>query len=408
MKLHRHLAQSVVTALPQIFDPKEGRYADRVIEYHLKNNKKWGSRDRKFFAESVYDIVRWWRLLWAASGGGEPELDEKKLWNVLGAWLVMKNLELPVWPELHHLNVEKAKRVLARTDLPRAILQSIPDWLDDLGTTELGEKWPKMLAALNTSAPVVLRANRLKTSANDLQKILLTEEVETQTKSGFEDALILNERKNVHRTESFQKGLFEVQDLASQKVAPFLGARSGDRVFDACAGAGGKTLHLAALMKNKGRILSMDVEEKKLEELRKRCSRDGVDIVETRVIEGSKTIKRLEGGADRLLLDVPCTGLGVLRRNPDAKWKLSPEMVIRIHGLQREILGSYHRMVKSGGTMVYSTCSLLPSENEKQVQWFLSENPGWHLEEEAHYWPDDGFDGFYMARLVRSDSKSKN
>jgi 16S rRNA (cytosine967-C5)-methyltransferase len=372
-----------------------------VIEYHLKNHKKWGARDRRFFAEAVYDIVRWWRLLWSALGA-EPQLNEAALWKILGAWLVKQKEDLPAWDEFKDLSAPSLRAFLGRTDISRAICQSIPDWMDSAGEEQLGERWSRELPALNTVASVVLRANRLKIESSALQTQLQKEDVETVTREGFADALILTRRQNVFRTEAFKKGFFEIQDLASQAVAPFLNPQPGERVVDACAGAGGKTLHLAALMKNKGKIISMDVEGRKLEELRVRCRRAGVDIAETRVIESSKTIKRMESSADRLLLDVPCSGLGVLRRNPDAKWKLAPQSIDRIQGLQREILSAYPRIVRSGGIMVYSTCSLFPKENEIQVKWFLENNPGWQLEDEKHYWPSDDFDGFYMARLKKT------
>jgi 16S rRNA (cytosine967-C5)-methyltransferase len=183
-------------------------------------------------------------------------------------------------------------------------------------------------------------------------------------------------------------------------IAPFLKVDPGMRVIDACAGAGGKTLHLAALMKNKGRIIAMDVEGWKLEELQKRARRAGVSNLETRVIESSKTVKRLENSADRLLLDVPCSGLGVLKRNPDAKWKLSPEFISEVKELQQHILEDYGTMLKKDGLMVYSTCSVLPSENEEQVEKFLEKTSGnFELVEQKHSWPSDGFDGFYMALL---------
>jgi 16S rRNA (cytosine967-C5)-methyltransferase len=174
-------------------------------------------------------------------------------------------------------------------------------------------------------------------------------------------------------------------------------------VIDACAGAGGKTLHLATLMKNKGRIIALDVHGYKLKELRKRATRNGVDNIEERVIEGSQTIKRYTASADRVLLDVPCSGTGVLRRNPDAKWKLSDAEIERLIALQAEILRSHSRMVKPGGKLVYATCSILPSENEKQIKSFLAEHGSeWTLENQIHLRPDkQGFDGFYAARLIR-------
>ena len=176
------------------------------------------------------------------------------------------------------------------------------------------------------------------------------------------------------------------------------------RVIDACAGAGGKSLHLAALMQNKGKVLSMDVEEWKLQQTKLRARRDGVSIIERKVIEGSKTIKRLKESADRLLLDVPCSGLGVLRRNPDTKWKLSLDSIAKVQETQQEIIQSYSSMLKKGGQMVYATCSILPSENQKQVEKFLASEAGKDfelIEDQKVLAQESGFDGFYIARLLK-------
>ncbi|MNS80695.1 Ribosomal RNA small subunit methyltransferase B [compost metagenome] len=187
-------------------------------------------------------------------------------------------------------------------------------------------------------------------------------------------------------------------------VVPLLDVQPGHRVIDACAGGGGKSLHMASLMKNKGKILSLDIHEWKLKELKDRAKRNGVDVIETRVIDTNKVIKRLADNADRVLLDVPCSGMGVLRRNPDAKWKLSNEEIDRLMILQQEILSTYSQMTKVGGQLVYATCSLLPSENELQVQKFLHDHSAkWSLVKEIHLRPDrDGFDGFYAALLKRN------
>jgi len=215
----------------------------------------------------------------------------------------------------------------------------------------------------------------------------------------------LTKRKNVFITQAFKKGFFEVQDAASQMVAPLLDLKPGLRVADACAGAGGKSLHMAALMKNKGKIISMDIHEWKLKALKVRAARDGVDIIETKLIESNKTVKRLENTFDRILLDVPCSGLGVLRRNPDTKWKLSLEEIARLTDLQKEIISQYSKMSRVGGIMVYATCSILHRENEEQVQWFLNSEMGknWTLKKEMRVWPHiDKFDGFYAAVLVKN------
>jgi len=174
-------------------------------------------------------------------------------------------------------------------------------------------------------------------------------------------------------------------------------------VIDACAGGGGKTLHLAALMQNKGRIIALDTENWKLEELKKRARRAGAsNMIETRLIESSKTIKRLENSADRLLLDVPCSGLGVLKRNPDAKWKLSLESIEKVKELQQKILNDYLFMLKPGGLMVYSTCSILPSENERQIDKILAERKELQLIKQKMLYPSQGYDGFYMALMKKN------
>jgi len=186
-------------------------------------------------------------------------------------------------------------------------------------------------------------------------------------------------------------------------IAPLLDLSPGLRLIDACAGAGGKSLHAASLMKNKGRIIALDIHEKKLAELKKRSARAGCDIIEAKLIEGSKTIKRLEKTADRLLLDVPCTGLGALRRNPDTKWKLTLERVDELRQIQADILLNYSTMLKPGGLMLYATCSILPSENELQVKNFLNQHKDFKLIAEKHFWPgDNDFDGFYAAQIQRN------
>lgn len=393
MRLHRNTSAAVVEALRQIFE--ERRYADKVIEKVLKQNPRWGARDRRFIAETTYDIVRWYRYLRYITGAGGNDY-----WRLLGGWCIRHGIDLPAWDEFDKIHVSKIKGA-AEKGMSRKVLQSIPDWMDDLGEKELGERWDRELAASNEEAKVVLRVNTLKITRTELEKRLQDEGV-VALPGDFPDALVLQERQNVFTTSSFKEGLFEVQDAASQLIAPFLRVAPGMRVIDACAGAGGKTLHLAALMENKGRLIAMDVEDRKLAELQKRARRAGVSNLEIRVVESSKTVKRLEASADRLLLDVPCSGMGVLKRNPDAKWKLSVDFIERVRELQQEILNDYCGMVKPGGLIVYSTCSILPSENDEQVLRFLERNTGkFELLEEKRCWPSEGFDGFYMALLQR-------
>jgi len=214
-------------------------------------------------------------------------------------------------------------------------------------------------------------------------------------------ALVLLKRQNLEKLNEYQQGWFEVQDASSQLIAPFLKVKEGMTVIDACAGAGGKSLHIAAMMNNKGKIIAMDVENKKLVELKRRADRAGVSIIKTRVVN-SDAIAELKNSADRLLLDVPCSGLGVLRRNPDAKWKLSLAFIEQIKNTQQEIMSTYSQMLKPGGIMVYATCSILPGENQYQVQEFLNKKGNdFKLLDEVKVLPSMGFDGFYMAALEK-------
>lgn len=395
VKLHRSTTTAVIDSLREIF--KEGKYADKVIERTLKKDPRWGARDRRFIAETTYDIVRWHRFLKEIANTGDNDFN-----GLLIAWCAINNVEIPPWLGTIQVTYDELQARRAKALEVRKIRESIPDWLDEVGEAELSSSWEKELTSLNQQAHVVLRANTLRITRNDLQKLLEQHQTATEPIANAADALILKERKNVFQLQPFKDGLFELQDAGSQAIAPFLQAEPGMRVIDACAGGGGKTLHLAALMKNKGKILALDTVDWKLEELKKRARRAGAANIETRVIDSMKSIKRLYDSADRLLLDVPCSGLGVLKRNPDAKWKLTKEFVDEVKKTQADILNNYSGMVKPGGMMVYSTCSILPSENEQQISAFLNgDGRDFEIVTERHIAPSEGFDGFYMALMKK-------
>lgn len=396
-RLHQNTVAAVLEALETIFG--KGIYADKVLERLLKSNRKWGARDRGFVAETTYDMVRWWRKLWALYER-EPILKRKELWTLFGIYWRIQGHRLPDWDKL-----DGARELELHPDRIKgniALEESFPDWLNQRAEEQLGPRWPGIAHELNALAPVVLRTNTLSVNREQLQEALASEGIPTHPFSGNEVGLILDKRMNTFRSNAFQNGWFEVQDGGSQLIAPFVGAEPGMRVIDACAGAGGKTLHLAALMQNKGSLLAMDVEAWKLQELKKRARRNGVHNLETRPIEGTKTIKRLLGTADRVLLDVPCSGTGVIKRNPDTKWKLSEEHLESVIRTQAEILALYSGMAKPGGEVVYATCSIFPAENQDQVKRFLEEHPNFEFLEDRTVSPSsEGTDGFYMARLKR-------
>ncbi len=399
MRLHRNLVLAVIDSLNYIYN--DGLYADKVVEKTLKRDTRWGSRDRGFIAETVYDCVRWKRL-YNEIAGTKNHFTQENLWKIFTVWATLKGISLPDWKQFEGTPVRRIKGKFDELQSQRAIRESIPDWLDKLGEKELGKQWDKEIQALNQQAAVVIRANTLKTTKEKLQKMLLEDLIETETIKGYTDALQLTERKNVFRTDAFKHGNFEVQDASSQLVAEFLEVKPGMRVIDACAGAGGKTLHLAALMENKGLIIALDIYANKLKELKRRAKRDGAHNIEVRHIDSTKVIKKLYNKADRVLIDAPCSGLGVLKRNPDAKWKLQPEFIENIKKTQAEILETYAKLVKVGGKMVYATCSILPSENEKQVENFLNSHKDFKFIAEKKVSPvASGYDGFYMALLEK-------
>ena len=399
-RLHRNLVLAVISALDLIFNEKE--YADKVVYKTLKSDKRWGSRDRRFVAESIYDSVRWKRL-YNEIAGTKNHFTRENLWKFFTIHLVLKGYELPDWKQFDNTPVRRIKGKFDSLQSKRAVRESIPDWLDQLGEKELGDaKWEKELAALNKQAPVVIRVNTLKISRAELQKQFANEDVETEFLKGYPDALLLSNRANIFRTNAFKKGFFEMQDASSQLVARYLNPEPGMRVIDACAGAGGKSLHIASLMENKGQLIALDIYEHKLQDLKKRAKRNSVHNIDTRLIRSSKTVKKLKNSADRVLIDAPCSGLGVIKRNPDSKWKLQPDFIDRIKGTQAELLDKYSQMLKVGGQMVYATCSILPSENEEQVQNFLNNHPEFVFISEEKVSPAaSGFDGFYMALLEK-------
>lgn len=402
MRFHRNLVVATIEALDQIFN--QDKQAGRVLQAILKKDKRWGVRDRGFIAETTYDIVRWKRL-YAKIAEVKAPFKKPDLYRLFTIWAVLRGHRLPDWEEFKGT---PARRIKGRYDELSKILkyrESIPDWLDETGTRELGPLWEKEIHALNQEAGVILRVNTLKTSSRELISKLEEEGIIAEQVEAVPNAIKLAERKNVFTTEAFRQGLFEVQDASSQLVAPFLDPKPGMRVVDACAGAGGKSLHLACLMENKGQIIALDIYPQKLKELKRRTRRNGIHNVETRLVDSTKVIKKLKAGADRVLIDAPCSGLGVLRRNPDAKWKLSPGFLKEIQRKQREILQDYSALVKPGGKLVYATCSVLPSENEQQVQHFLSTPSGKEftlLREQQILVHQSGNDGFYMALLERS------
>lgn len=397
-RLFRPLVGAVVDVLYTVLH--QGAFAAPAIAAKLTENKKWGSRDRSFIVETTQDIFRHLRLLAEAVETDVADTNMNKLPYVVAAWWLKQGNELPPWDEWAHLDADKIRHRLHHPATPAAAL-SLPNWLYDLAKADMGDHFPAEFEAMQQSASLFIRVNTSRISMQAMQQMLAKDDVETQLVPGAPVALLLSQKKHLKNIAAFKEGLFEIQDAGSQLIAPYLQAAPGMLVVDACAGAGGKSLHLADIMQNSGHIHAFDITEVKLKNLRSRLRRSGFSNVQAKVVNDG-LVDSLYQKADRLLLDVPCSGLGVLKRNPDTKWNLDADMLHEIRQTQRGILPDYHTMLKPGGKLVYATCSVLPSENEQQVQWFLSEYPEYQLEAEQYVRPSvTGFDGFFMARLLK-------
>ena len=391
MKMHRILAEAASGVTKSVF--KEHKVLDHALAAAFEENPKWGKRDRGFIAETVFEVVRWRRVLGFLADSEETNAMCAAQWVRMG-------YEIPDWWTFKGLQADEMKA--REGDLaaqPRAVRESIPDWLDELGFSELGAAWDAEIAALNQRAPVYLRVNTLKTTRAAAIEWLATFNVQAAEVPGLPDALVLPPGKSLPKPLRTD-GRVEIQDAGSQMIAPLVDPQPGERIIDACSGAGGKALHLAALMGNEGRVFGMDVDAKKLGELERRAKRAGASCLKPKLIAETTPVDFAEIG-DRLLIDAPCSGLGTLKRQPDLKWRLKPAQLERVRGIQKELLATYSAMLRPGGRLVYATCSILPSENRAAVDSLLARG-GFTLVEEKPVSPAaTGFDGFYAAALVK-------
>ena len=397
-KLHPNQAEAIANALSIILE--ENKRASRVLENFIEEHPKWGARDRNLFYGAVYDILRWKRLYSFYADLKDTDLP---YWSWLKTWFILHDYSIPDWNEMDCTPYFSKEELLALSPPQEAVKHSFPDWLFDLGEKELGGIWKKQCHELNQQAGISLRVNRLKASPKKVQTELQEKyQVETILSKKYPDALLLPKGRKLNKNPLFTHGYFEIQDANSQQIAPFCRVEPGMNVIDLCAGAGGKTLHFAALMRNKGTIRAYDVEPNKLKELNRRAKRAKLTLLEAAVLNEKTLMQANTNWADVLLIDAPCSGLGTLKRSPEIKWNLRPETLRSLQETQRELLYKGANWVKKGGSMVYATCSILPSENEEQVVSFLKENADFNLIEQKNILPSESaFDGFYMARLQK-------
>ncbi len=397
--------------------------ADSILRRFFLNRKYLGSNDRRAIATAYFGAIKNFLRLEAIAQDAFPtEIHKPEL--IIAAYFILFEKEEPEQVRIYLTELPNS----FKSDYPRqafqamadrdredhrlgalaadeklSILHSFPLWfvkeIEKEYDTDLVEP---LLSSLNAEAPTALRANTTLISRDELQKELAGQGIETELSKLSPYGLLLYKRMNIWDLTAFKSGAFEIQDEASQLVAPFADIHSNRiKILDACAGAGGKTLHFSSLLENQGEIFATDIDARKLEELKKRVVRSHAQNI--RIVSPDKydqIIKDKSNWFDIVLLDVPCSGTGTLRRNPSIKWNLTEGMLAELIVKQQNILEANIGYVKSGGEMLYATCSILKNEGEEQIEWFCKKHPEFQLEETKRTHPDsDGCDGFFVARL---------
>ncbi|MEY3356741.1 MAG: hypothetical protein RJB53_1385 [Pseudomonadota bacterium] len=359
--------------------------ADSVISAFFRANKNLGMRDRAFYAETVWAVLRnrsWYTHLSAAgSGSMNRRFALLAVLDCFGPAGLAPDPARKIFPQVSDQEQAWLTHVesVRQTQIDPAVRESIPPWLYQEWVARLGPAEALACArAMNQTAPLDLRINTHLVKPAEVIDEFLSDQVSVTRFDFFPDALRIEGKPALHKTKPFLRGWVEVQDLGSQCLAKLVHAKRGQFIVDFCAGAGGKTLAIGAALKNTGRLYALDVSATRLARLKPRLARSGLSNVWPSAITGptDDRVKRLHGKADAVLVDAPCSGLGTLRRNPDLKWRMTADRIGPLNEQQSEILLQASRLVKSGGLLVYGTCSPLPQENELIVERFLSEQPG--------------------------------
>jgi 16S rRNA (cytosine967-C5)-methyltransferase len=351
----------------------QGWLADRALERALRRERALYAAERRAVAEAVYGIVRWQGQLDLALGGRPSLALRYAAWLArfggLSAQDAARRLGVPPGPLAALAGLDQRLAAIADPVARLAAEVSLPRWMAARFVSELGLGEARALAtAMNARAPLTVRTNVLQGTREDLRARLAAEGVGSEPTRFSPWGLVLDGHQNAFALRSFKEGRFEIQDEGSQLVALACGARPGWTVVDACAGAGGKALALAAEMHNKGSLHALDTDAERLDEGRRRARRAGVHNLRTRLLaagdEADAQLAELGGKADVVLVDAPCSGLGTLRRKPDARWRLAEGDPERFAELQRTLVRRFAALVRPGGRLVYATCSVGRTEND--------------------------------------------
>lgn len=416
MRFSRPLLEACTAALAAVLPLDEP--ADAALSAFFRSHPKIGQRDRATIADSVYAALRRRRLLERLVLPVSPRRLALATWTLLlGASL----RELEPWLRGEEAQWLAGVKRAAAAEQPFEVQCELPDWVIDKLRRRFDEpSLLEMARGLAQTASLDLRVNSMKMTREAVMKRLADDNIRAAVTPYSPEGLRLDGRPAINRHPLFLAGALEVQDEGSQLLCHLVGPKRGEMVVDFCAGAGGKTLALGALMRSTGRLYAFDISPKRLAALKPRLARSGLSNVHPQRIEGvsDPRVKRLSGKIDRVLVDAPCSGLGTLRRNPDMKWRQTPQDIAELTGKQASLLAAAARLVKRGGRLVYATCSILDEENKEIAEAFLSSHPQFRLVpavdvlrkeridlkmlEYFEVWPHiHGTDGFFAAVFER-------
>lgn len=384
--------------------------AEQHVSAFFRARRYAGSKDRRWITEFVYRCLRrLGELDWAVTrSGAEPTARLEALMAlILFEGVTPEAIAADYFGGTHGLAglepeeqaVLTAAASLDLADMPVEAAGNFPKWIADKLAEEYGAAAPAVMAAYQGRGPVTLRVNRLKATRDDILAILADEGIEAAPTALSPDGITLESRINLSRHILRESGRIELQDEAAQISARLADAAVGMQVIDFCAGSGGKSLAMAAGMNYDGQIHALDTDAKRMRDLAKRANRAGVELIAPLLLHederDDELLGQLAGSADRVFVDAPCSGAGTWRRQPDQKWKLTPERLEELCALQRHILGRAAPLVVPGGRLIYATCSILAQENQAQVDDFLSSHPDFHLVPVSSLWAEVGLDGRY-------------
>lgn len=362
--------------------------ADAKLGEFFRNNRDLGTKDRAFVAESVYGVLRRLRFLSTVTANDENDPDDARKLILAYLLRVQGKSIREMESVLNEQQKEWAHAIKAKStdNLPLAVQADVRDWLWEKLVAQYGETEALTIArSMHEQATLDLRVNTIKGERDEVLAKFIAENTSGETnisKTPYSPVGIrMPSRLNISRHVLFTDGKVEVQDEGSQILAHLVAPKRGMMVADFCAGAGGKSLAIGALMRNTGRLYAFDVSEKRLHNLGQRLKRSGLSNLNAQVIssENDQKLKRLNGKFDRVLVDAPCSGMGTLRRNPDLKWRQTPEDVLDLTKKQASILARAAKLTKNGGRLIYATCSLLRDENEQIAEDFLAAHPDFKL-----------------------------